>query len=155
MTVLAVALNLKTKARAYIYAAGLLFGISTSLWWLLVGQERFHLSEFLLVNLIANSLAGVIWLLLDLRSRQRESSLSYYFSFHNIAALFSLGVLALVVFVTPHLDLDTPQFDVAGFCFRSCLNDRLFVGSLCEVCGRRSLHAWSNRMCDCAPAVSR
>ena len=105
----------------------LLFGISTLLWWLLVGQERFDFREFLLVNLIANSLAGVIWLLLDLRSRKRESSLSYYFSFHNIAALFSLCVLALVVFDTPHLDL-TPAPDLAGFYFRCYLDNRVFVG---------------------------
>ncbi len=106
ITALAVALNLKTKARGYIFAAGLLFSISTALWSLLVWRERFGLSEFPLLNLIANSLAGVIWLLLDLRSRRRESSLGYYFSFHNIAALFSLAVLALFVYpdlYTPHL----------------------------------------------------
>ena len=106
ITALAVALNLRTKARGYIYAAGLLFSISTLLWWFLIGQERFELREFLLVNLIANSLAGVIWLLLDLRSRKHESSLSYYFSFHNIAALLSLCVLALVAFVMPYPDFD-------------------------------------------------
>jgi hypothetical protein len=105
MTALAVVLNLRTKARGYIYPAGILFSISTLLWWLLVGQERFDAGEFLLVNLIANSLAGVIWLLLELRSRDRESSISYYFSFHNIAALFSLAVLTLVVYLNlnPHL----------------------------------------------------
>ena len=112
ITTLAIALNLKTKARDYIYAAGLLFGISS---WLIFAQERWHVDEFLLVNLIVNSLAGVIWLLLDLRSRRNESSLSYYFSFHNIAALFSLSVLALDVFVAPYFDLHAPQLTWLAF----------------------------------------
>ncbi len=130
ITMLAVALNLKTKARGYIYAAGLLFAISTALWWLLVvGQERFYFSEFLIVNLIANSLAGVIWLVLDLRSRRGESSRSYYFSFHNIAALFSLAVLALLVFDSPPLAPDTPHLIWVAFAsvvvfMTACLWDR-------------------------------
>ncbi len=141
ITILAVALNLKTRARSYIYAAGLLFGISTLFWWLLLGQERFHLSEFLLVNLTANALAGVIWLLLDLRSRRREASVSYYFSFHNIAALFSLGVLALVVFVTPHLELNTPALTWMAFAsvavlMTACLWDRY---AKCAVAGLYAL----------------
>jgi len=140
ITVLAVALNLKTKARAYIYAAGLLFALSTALWWLLVADERFYFSEFLLVNLIANSLAGVIWLLLDLRSRQCESSLSYYFSFHNIAALCSLGVLALLVFAPPQAS-DTPHLIWIAFAsvvvfMTACLWDRY---AKCAVAGLYTL----------------
>src|SRR6185369_5278161 len=105
ITALAVALNLRTEARSHIYAAGLLFALSTLLWWLLIGQESFNLGEFLLVNLIANSLAGVIWLLLDFRSRTSESS--YYFSFHNIAAMLSLDLLASLVVLS--FVFDTPQ----------------------------------------------
>ncbi|HET6973446.1 MAG TPA: hypothetical protein VFH96_05440 [Pyrinomonadaceae bacterium] len=116
ITALAVALNLRTKARGYVFAAGILFSLSTLLWWLLVGQERFELREFLLVNLIANSLAGVIWLLLDLRSRKHESSPSYYFSFHNIAALLSLCILALVAFAMPYLDLNPQLIWLAFVC---------------------------------------
>jgi hypothetical protein len=105
ITALAVALNLRTEARSHIYAAGLLFALSTLLWWLRIGQESFNLGEFLLVNLIANSLAGVIWLLLDFRSRTSESS--YYFSFHNIAAMLSLDLLASLVVLS--FVFDTPQ----------------------------------------------
>jgi hypothetical protein len=102
ITALAVALNLRTKARGYVYAAGVLFAIFS---WLLFAQERMHENQFLLVNLIANSIAGVTWLLLDLRSRKGKSSASYYFSFHNIAALFSLVVLvAPPLIVTPRLN---------------------------------------------------
>lgn len=123
ITALAVALNLRTKARGYIYAAGILFSISTLLWWLLIGQERFDAGEFLIVNLIANSIAGVIWLLLDLRSRQRESSLSYYFSFHNVAAVFSLCVLALLVFDRAHLILTWLGFASVVVFMTACLWD--------------------------------
>jgi hypothetical protein len=135
MVALAVAVNLKTKARPYVFAAGLLFGISTSLWWLRIAKTSFNLSEFLLVNLIANSLAGVLWLWLDLRSRQRESSISYYFSFHNLAALFSLAMLASLVLLSFIFEmrqlslLDRPNltwlaFASVGTFLTACLWDR-------------------------------
>src|SRR3569832_1511029 len=135
ITALAVALNLRTKVRDYIFAAGLLFGVSTLLWWLLIGQKTFVVSESLLVNVVANSLAGLLWLWLDLRSRQRESSTSYYFSFHNFAAVFLLGVLALLVilsfaFDTPHFSLlRMPQLTWLAFAsvvalMTACLWDR-------------------------------
>ena len=143
ITALAVALNLRTKVRAHIYTAGLLFAISTSLWWLLIDQKRFLVSDFLLANLIANSLAGVFWLWLELRSRQRESSVRYYFSFHNLAALFMLGVLALLVvlsfvFDTPHLSLlNRPDLTWLAFAsivvfMTACLWDRY---AKCAVAG--------------------
>src|SRR5215213_1422685 len=135
ITALAVALNLRTKARAHIYTAGVLFGVSTALWGLLTGQRAFIFSDFLLINLIANSLAGVVWLRLDLRSRRRESSRSYYFSVHNLSAVFSLAVLALLVtlsfaFETPHLALlNTPSLTWLAFAsvvtlMTACLWDR-------------------------------
>jgi hypothetical protein len=135
ITMLAATLNWKTKARDYICAAGLLFGISTSLWWFFIGRGSSSFSEFLLVNLIANSLAGVIWLWLDLRSRKHESSRSYYVSFHNLLALFLLSVLALLVilsfvFDTPHLALlNTPRLTWLAFAsvvtlMVACLYDR-------------------------------
>jgi len=136
ITTLAVALNLRTKARGYIYAAGLLFTLSTLLWWLLVGQERFDPGEFLLINLIANSIAGVIWLLLDLRSRDRESSISYYFSFHNIAALFSLAVLALVVYLNLNPHLTWLAFASVVTLMTACLWDRF---AKCAVAGLYTL----------------
>jgi hypothetical protein len=135
ITALAVALNLRTKVRDYIFAAGLLFGVSTVLWWLLIAQQTFVASEFLLVNVIANAFAGLTWLWLDLRSRQQESSRSYYFAFHNVLAVFLLGVLALLVilsfaFETPHLSLlNTPQLTWTAFAsvvalMTACLWDR-------------------------------
>jgi hypothetical protein len=100
ITALAATLNWRTKARQYIHAAGLLFYLSVSLWWILIAQEAFNVGKFVFVNLIAGSLAGILWLFLDLRSRefnQGPTSLSLVFSFHNLAAIASLAVLALLV----------------------------------------------------------
>jgi hypothetical protein len=135
VTVLAVAINLRTKVRDYIVAAGLLFGVTTLSWWLFIAQKTFVVSDSLLVNIIANSLAGLTWLWLDLRSRQHKSSLTNYFSFHNLLAVFLLGVLALLVvlsfaFETPHLSLlNKPLLTWAAFAsvvalMTACLWDR-------------------------------
>src|SRR6201988_185740 len=83
--------------RSYIFAAGLLFYLSVSLWWLLVVQDTFNFIEFVLVNLIANSLANLVWLWLDLRARRSEGAVEYHFSFHNLTAVGLLSVLALLV----------------------------------------------------------
>jgi hypothetical protein len=126
---LAVALNLRTRARSYIFAAGLLFGISILLWWSLIGHEYLNRVDFFLVNLIANSLAGVIWLLLDLRSRKPESSRRYYFSFHHVIALLSLGRITLVPVITGALARDIPHLTWPAFAsvvvlMTACLWDR-------------------------------
>ena len=97
MTLLAATLSWRTRTREFIVAAGLLFYVSVSLWWLLVAQNTFSLAEFLLVNIIANSLAGLVWLWLDLRVRRSEGATEYYFSFHNFTATFLLGLLTLLV----------------------------------------------------------
>src|SRR5262249_373206 len=68
ITTLAATFTWRTKQRGYIYVAGMLFYLCVSFWWLLVAQDGFHFNEFLLVNLIANSLAATVWLWLDLRS---------------------------------------------------------------------------------------
>ncbi len=105
LTMLAATFSWRTKSRAYIFAAGLVFYVAVSLWWLLVGQDVFHLGEFICVNLIANSLVGLVWLWLDLRARRSEEGVEYYFSFHNLTATFLLGVLTLLVifnFINAH-----------------------------------------------------
>jgi hypothetical protein len=97
LTALAATLNWQTHRRLFIYAAGLLFNLTVSIWWI------FELSDypdgaFLLTNVIAASLAGILWLWLELRSRRLAQR--YYgpaFSFHNIAAIASLALLMLFV----------------------------------------------------------
>jgi hypothetical protein len=111
MTLFAATFSWRTKMRAYIFAAGLLFYISV--WWLLVLFEK-HANgiEFLLDLVIANSLAGLAWLWLDLRARRSEGAINYYFSFHNITAIFLLGVLTLLVIC--HFVLDHGAFTWAA-----------------------------------------
>jgi hypothetical protein len=111
MTLFAATFSWRTKMRAYIFAAGLLFYISV--WWLLVLFEK-HANgiEFLLDLVIANSLAGLAWLWLDLRARRSEGAINYYFSFHNITAIFLLGVLTLLVIC--HFVLDLGAFTWAA-----------------------------------------
>ena len=65
--------ELENTRRGYIYAAGILFNLTVSLWWLFIPKHVDPLSEFLLVNLIAGSLAGILWLWLELRARQRSA----------------------------------------------------------------------------------
>ncbi len=106
MTLFAATFSWRTKMRAYIFAAGLLFYISV--WWVLVDLEKCrNFIEFLLDLLIANSLAGLVWLWLDLRARRSEGAVKYYFSFHNITAIFVLGVLTLLVTLNLSVDLES------------------------------------------------
>ncbi len=103
ITALAATLNWKTLRRRYIYAAGLLFSVTVSLWWIFIPQDHSRASKFFLINLIAASLAGILWLWLELRLRrlrQSESEFGPAFSFHHIVAMLALGLLALIVLVS-------------------------------------------------------
>jgi len=70
ITALATTLNWKTLERRYIYAAAILFNVAVSLWWVFVLERVFYESRFLLTNVIAGSLAGILWLRLELRSQR-------------------------------------------------------------------------------------
>jgi hypothetical protein len=98
ITVLAAVISWRTRLRGYIFAAGSLFLIAVLLWWLLTFHVL-NLNEFVLGSLTAYSLAGLIWLWLDLRARRNKKSIAYYISFHSFTALFALGTLALLVVV--------------------------------------------------------
>jgi hypothetical protein len=103
MTALFATLSWKTHRRGYIYVAGILFNLTVSLWWIFTPEHLGPLSEFLLVNLIAGSLAGILWLWLELRARQRRASdteLNPSSSFHNLAAVSALVLFALFVFAS-------------------------------------------------------
>ena len=118
ITLFAATVSWRTKARAYIFAAGLLFYVSVSLWWILIEQNSLNLADFLLVNLIANALAGLVWLWLDLRARRSEDSVGYYFAFHNFAAPFLTSVLALLIFLNffkPSWLFPTPGLTTLAF----------------------------------------
>jgi hypothetical protein len=107
MSGLAAALNWITFKRAYLYAAGILFNTSISI-WLVRYQSNQGLSVFVQVNVIALSLTSVLWLWLELRARLAESKLSSKSvdSFHNLAALLSLVAMAIVVVVQLEADFN-------------------------------------------------
>ena len=135
MTMLAATFSWRRKARAYIFAAGMLFFHSVSLWCLRQTGYSFNLFFFLLVHLIANPLAGLVWLWLDLRARKSEKSAGYYFSLHNLTAVLQLGILTLLVVFNLAVDLQqyalktTPGLTWLGFLsvatlMTACLFDR-------------------------------
>jgi hypothetical protein len=98
VTALAATLNWKTLQRRYIYAAGILFSLAVSIWWIFVLPHGRLITDFLLTNLIAGALAAVLWLWLELRSRRlRNVENPAIYSFHNLVAVSSLGLLALIV----------------------------------------------------------
>lgn len=100
ITALAASLNWRTLQRRYIYAAGILFSLTTSVWWLLILKGTL-LSSFLLTNLSAASLAGILWVWLELRSRRgAQRYFGPEFSFHNLVAIAALGLLTLIVLMS-------------------------------------------------------
>lgn len=122
-TALYATLNWKTLQRRYIYAAGTLFNIAVSLWAVFILRDDL-IPDLLLINVIAGSLAGILWLWLELRLRQRsgvQTPSASVFSFHSIAAVTTLGSLALFVlasFIAPPTDsplLDAPVLSWLAF----------------------------------------
>ncbi len=108
MCALATALNWVTLKRVYLYAAGILFNLSVSIWLLKYqSQQLTSLSAFIEANVIALSLTGVVWLWLELRARraQPEAHSDSAASFHNVAALASLLAMGGVIAVRLRADL--------------------------------------------------
>src|SRR6185503_19703617 len=108
MTALATTLNLITFRRGYLYAAGVLLNLAVSIWLIKYATQTGSLTSFVEANIVALSLAGVLWLLLELRARRVGGKSGSPASFHNVAALASLVAMALVV--AAHLYNDLWQF---------------------------------------------
>ena len=134
MSALAAALNWQTLGRVYIYAAGILFNLSVSIWYLsLAWQQRFFV-EFFQVNLIALSLATIVWLALEIRARRSagvESKWSFALAYHNPAALLSLFLVALITLENLFKEgvpyshrLDWPTFVSVMLLMFACLWDK-------------------------------
>jgi len=96
MSALAASLNWITFRRGYLYAAGVLFNVAVSIWLIKYGRQPGTLGGFVEANIIALSLAGILWLLLELRSRRVAGKRSSPASFHNVAALASLAAMTIV-----------------------------------------------------------
>ena len=103
ITALAGALNWKTYRRRYIYTAGLLFQLTVFLWWWAILDRNPVSVHFVLTSVIAGSLAGVVGLWLELRTRRLGAKEPAPLVFHNLAAIVWLGVLVLVVIGNPSL----------------------------------------------------
>ncbi|MGQ0763532.1 MAG: hypothetical protein ACT4OT_16170 [Acidobacteriota bacterium] len=100
--VLAAALHWNSFKRAYLYAAGILFNLSVSIWLIKYhSHEIRNLSAFVEANIIALCLAGLLWLWLELRARraQAEAKSGAAASFHNVAAIGSLLAFSSVIIV--------------------------------------------------------
>jgi hypothetical protein len=97
MTALATTLNWITFRRGYLYAAGVLFNLAVSIWLIEYSTEPGSLTSFIEANIVALSLAGILWLCLELRARRVAGRSSSPASFHNVVALASLAALALVI----------------------------------------------------------
>lgn len=97
VSALAASLNWITFRRGYLYAAGVLFNLSVSIWLIKYGGPSGTLGGFVEANVIALSLAGILWLLLELRLRRVANRQSSPASFHNVAALASLVAITIVV----------------------------------------------------------
>src|SRR5262249_26602476 len=96
MSALAASLNWITFRRGYIYAAGVLFNLAVSIWLFKYGTQPGTLGGFVEANVVALSLAGILWLLLELRLRRVARKQSSPASFHNVAALASLVAITIV-----------------------------------------------------------
>ncbi len=97
MTLLGAALNWQTLQRGYLYAAGILFGTATHIYWnnqwaaFLPGPTR-----ALDVIVSAMCLSSIAWLALDLRARRKTTS-SGWLAFHDLVAVTSVVVMAVIV----------------------------------------------------------
>ena len=104
ISVLAAVLNWQTVKRRYLYAAGILFNLTLSIWWIVYFGERFpNFTTFLEVNIIGGCLASILWLWLELRARHlhgKEAIVNTSLSFHHLMAILSLVVLAAMVFAS-------------------------------------------------------
>ncbi|HSK62690.1 MAG TPA: hypothetical protein VK893_02575, partial [Pyrinomonadaceae bacterium] len=93
-------LNWQTLRRRYIYVAGLLLNLAASIWCVTILPSTYSSRAFFAVNIIAGSLASILWLWLELRSRRLrgiETARSYGLSFHHFNAIGWSVLLALLV----------------------------------------------------------
>ncbi len=108
MSVFAASLNWITFRRGYVYAAGILFNLALSIW--LIKYQRQPVSSlgtFVEANIMALSLPGIVWLMLELRTRRARPALksTSATAFHNVAALASMLAMAAIVIGRAYIDL--------------------------------------------------
>jgi hypothetical protein len=102
LTALATVLNWQTLRRRYLYVAGFLLNIAVTFWWtfILKGPDK-GLGNFLLTNIFIASIAGLLWLALELRARPlRDKQKSAALSFHNVVAIATSVMLLLIIVIS-------------------------------------------------------
>jgi hypothetical protein len=106
------ALNWVTYRRSALYVAGLLTNLGVTIWW---GTGRdwsrpdVSIIQFVEVNLLALSLPGIIWMLLEFRRRRQFDSPAGSLAavpFHQIAAVLSVLMSVLMVLLLIVLAID-------------------------------------------------
>ena len=98
LTALATILHWQTLRRRYLYIAGVLLNTSVTLWWTFMLTGVKGLGYFFLTNLFVASVAGLLWVALELRARRlRATSGSTALSFHNVVAIATAGMLLQIL----------------------------------------------------------
>ena len=101
LTAFATILHWLTLRRRYLYVAGFLLNTSITLWWTFILTGNKGLGNFLLTNVLVASVAGMLWLALELRARRlRGSEKSAALSFHNVVALVTSAMLLAIIVVS-------------------------------------------------------
>ncbi len=135
ISALAGMLNWQTLRRSYIYAAGMVFSIAVSVWWL----NYFFLSlpsvsAFIEVNIIASCPAGILLLCLELRARKLSGTETQNtsFSYHNLVCLLSLFVWSSIVSISLTFGPShfSPIRDMPGLCWLTLIS----VAALMTAC---------------------
>jgi hypothetical protein len=98
LSALAAALQWRTQKAGFLYAAGILFNIAVSTWWLAYeSDDRLQFPAFLEINITAACLAGVLWLVLDLRGRRVKGlTETTRLRYHDVVVLISATLLIVV-----------------------------------------------------------
>ena len=101
LTALATILHWQTLRRRYLYVAGFLLNTSITLWWTFILTGNKGLGNFLLTNIMVASVAGLLWLALELRARPLRTTQGYAaFSFHNVVAITTSVMLLFIILVS-------------------------------------------------------
>ena len=105
MALLAVALACWSLKRRYLYVAGVLVNLATSLWWVEKGYQllpslpRTSLHDFVEVNIVALALPCIGWLWIELRLLRPALAGARFsvLAFHRVAASISLTLVVMLV----------------------------------------------------------
>jgi hypothetical protein len=101
LTALATNLHWQTFRRRYLYLAGFLLNTSVTFWWTFMLTGDKGLGNFLLTNVFVASVAGLLWLALELRARPlRATKTSAALSFHNVVAIATSAMLLFVILLS-------------------------------------------------------